>query len=98
VIKHIDWLREAIRYTRARHPFEIDAVVVLPDHLHAIWTLPQGDSDYALWWRLIKTVFSWQLALEERRSQSRRKNWERTEELGSDSIYFRILLSLAKLR
>jgi putative transposase len=62
LIEHIDRLREAIRYTRARHPFEIDAVVVLPDHLHVIWTLPQGDPDYALRWRLIKTVFSRQLA------------------------------------
>ena len=68
LIEHIDWLREAIRYTRARHPFEIDAVVVLPDHLPAIWTLPQGDSDYALRWRLIKTVFSRQLAPGERKN------------------------------
>jgi putative transposase len=77
LIEHIDWLREAIRYTRARHPFEIKAVVVLPDHLHAIWTLPQGDADYALRWRLIKTVFSRQLAPGERRSQSRQRKGER---------------------
>ncbi len=42
---HIDLLRRAFRETRARHPFTIDAIVVLPEHLHAIWTLPEGDAD-----------------------------------------------------
>jgi REP element-mobilizing transposase RayT len=36
----------AFRETRNRHPFTIDAIVVLPDHLHAIWTLPEGDADF----------------------------------------------------
>lgn len=58
LIDHIDLLRDAIRYTRQRHPFLIDAMVVLPDHLHAIWTLPWGDADFPLRWRLIKTWFS----------------------------------------
>jgi putative transposase len=40
---HVDQLRGAFRYTRARHPFAIDAIVVLPEHLHAIWTLPEDD-------------------------------------------------------
>jgi len=39
-------LRAAFRTVRARHPFAIDAIVVLPDHLHAIWTLPHGDADF----------------------------------------------------
>jgi putative transposase len=43
---------------RTRHAFTIEAIVVLPDHLHTIWTLPQGDADFATRWRLIKTVFS----------------------------------------
>jgi REP element-mobilizing transposase RayT len=43
---HIDLLRGAVRYAQSRHPFSIEAVVVLPDHLHAIWTLPEGDSDF----------------------------------------------------
>ena len=55
---HIGLLRAAFRYARTRHPFSIDAIVVLPDHLHAIWTLPPDDADYALRWRLIKTWFS----------------------------------------
>jgi putative transposase len=43
---------------RARHPFTIEAAVILPDHLHAIWTLPEQDADFALRWRLIKNAFT----------------------------------------
>jgi len=42
LVDHVDILREAVRHVRARHPFHIDAWVVLPDHLHGIWTLPPG--------------------------------------------------------
>ena len=42
----------------ARHPFHIDAMVVLPDHPHAIWTLPAGDSDYSMRWMLVKAGYS----------------------------------------
>ena len=55
---HIEGLRAAFRYARTRHPFTIEAIVVLPDHLHAIWTLPKGERDFALRWRLIKAAFS----------------------------------------
>ena len=48
---HIDKMRAAFRETRRRHPFTIDAMVVLPDHLHTIWTLPEGDADFATRWR-----------------------------------------------
>jgi putative transposase len=48
---HIDLLRKAFRDVRRSHPFEIDAIVILPDHLHAVWTLPQDDADFALRWR-----------------------------------------------
>jgi len=41
-----------------KHPFSIDAIVILPDHLHCIWTLPAGDADYARRWRLVKTAFT----------------------------------------
>jgi REP element-mobilizing transposase RayT len=56
--EHIDELRAAFRETRRRHPFTIDAIVVLPDHLHTVWTLPEGDADFATRWRLVKTEFS----------------------------------------
>lgn len=47
-------LREAIDRVRARLPFRIDGWVLLPDHMHAIWTLPDGDADFSNRWRLIK--------------------------------------------
>jgi putative transposase len=58
LVRHIDLLRIAFRDARRRHPFEIDAIVVLPDHLHAIWTLPEDDADFGRRWRLIKSAFS----------------------------------------
>jgi putative transposase len=56
--KNIELLREAIRNVKHRHPFVIDAIVLLPEHLHCIWTLPQGDHDFSTRWRLIKSFFS----------------------------------------
>jgi putative transposase len=47
-------LRRAFRETMRGRPFAIDAIAVLPDHLHAIWRLPPGDSDFSTRWRLIK--------------------------------------------
>lgn len=54
----VDILRQAFRTVKADRPFEIDAIVVLPDHLHCIWTLPPDDGDFATRWRLIKTWFT----------------------------------------
>jgi len=51
-------LREAFRIGRARWPFAIDAVVLLPDHLHALWSLPAGDAAYPRRWAAIKRQFS----------------------------------------
>jgi putative transposase len=47
-------LRDAVDKVRDRYPFNIDAWVLLPDHLHTIWTLPEGDADFSLRWNLIK--------------------------------------------
>jgi len=55
--EHIAELRTAFDETRQRHPFTIDAMVILPDHLHALWTMPEGDADFATRWRLIKSGF-----------------------------------------
>lgn len=74
---HVDNLRTAFRETRQRHPFTIDAMVVLPDHLHAVWTLPGGDADFATRWRLIKSAFSRRLVTGERTSESRAAKGER---------------------
>lgn len=56
--ENVPVLREAFHYTRNRHPFVMDAVVILPDHLHCVWTLPTDDADYSTRWRLIKSFFS----------------------------------------
>ena len=40
--EHVDQLRTAFREVRRRHPFTIDAMVVLPDHLHTVWTMPEA--------------------------------------------------------
>ena len=50
----IDVLREAYRATHAARPFRTQAICVLPDHLHALWTLPEGDTDYSVRWQGIK--------------------------------------------
>jgi putative transposase len=75
--EHVELLRTAFRYTQERHPFAIEATVVLPEHLHAIWTLPEGDADFATRWRLIKSIFSRGLPPGEQRSQSRSSKSER---------------------
>jgi len=58
LIDHISTLRLAFRKARSERPFGIDAIVILPDHLHAIFTLPESDADFAHRWRRIKTVFT----------------------------------------
>jgi putative transposase len=58
LLRHIDDLRDAVRMTQNSRPFRIDAMVVLPDHLHAIWTLPPQDRDFATRWGSIKALFS----------------------------------------
>ncbi|MEO6365197.1 MAG: transposase [Luteimonas sp.] len=77
LMDRIDDLRNAMRYVRARHPFAIDAMVVLPEHLHAVWTLPPGEADHSLRWRLIKSWFSRQIPGGERRGDSRIARAER---------------------
>jgi putative transposase len=56
--EHVDVLRGAFRETRDRYPFTVEAIVILPDHLHVVWTMPDGDRDFATRWRLIKSTFS----------------------------------------
>ena len=75
--ENIELLRAAFRYTHARRPFTTSAIVVLPDHLHAIWTLPDGDADFSTRWMLIKSYFSRGLETEEATSASRQRRHER---------------------
>ena len=77
LIEHIDALREAVRATRERHPFQIDAMVVLPNHMHAVWTLPDDDLDFPIRWRHIKVWFSKCIPKGEPLTESRRARGER---------------------
>mgnify|MGYP001194510540 FL=1 len=69
-------LREAVRRTRAERPFTIDGFVVLPDHLHCLWRLPEGDADFAGRWREIKKRFTRGLALPASERVWQRRFWE----------------------
>ena len=53
-----DLLKTSFYRVTIAHPFEIDSIVVLPNHLHCIWILPEGDSDFSTRWRLIKSDFT----------------------------------------
>ncbi|UUW74117.1 REP-associated tyrosine transposase [Pseudomonas oryzihabitans] len=77
LVDHIGSLRQAVREVKVRHPFDILAMVVLPDHLHALWRLPDDDGDYPLRWSLIKAGFSRQLPPLETVNLSRRLKRER---------------------
>ncbi|MEQ9354581.1 REP-associated tyrosine transposase [Coleofasciculus chthonoplastes] len=54
----VELLRQCFRVVKQRHPFVIEAMVVLREHLHCIWTLPDNDANFSMRWRLIKTEFS----------------------------------------
>ena len=58
LVRHVDILRKAILNVKEVYPFEINSIVVLPDHIHAIWTLPEGDDDFSRRWNLIKGNFT----------------------------------------
>jgi putative transposase len=77
LVQNIDALRHAMRDVRHRHPFTIVAMVVLPDHLHALWRLPPDDANFPMRWSLIKAAFSRQIPKAERIRNSCRKKRER---------------------
>ena len=58
LIENIERLRAAFRLCLSRYPFEIEAIVVLPDHLHTVWRLPEGDANFSKRWMVIKRKFS----------------------------------------
>jgi len=70
-------LRDAFRAVRSARPFRIDAIVVLPDHLHCLWTLPPDDPDFSTRWRLIKLRFARSIPHGERLSARRAQVGER---------------------
>ena len=58
LIEKVHILKEAVHHIKKQHPFQIKAYVILPDHLHMIWELPEGDSSYSQRWKKIKARFS----------------------------------------
>ncbi|MCK7595346.1 REP-associated tyrosine transposase [Pseudomarimonas salicorniae] len=78
LVEHVDALRGAFRDARAVRPFGLIAAVVLPNHLHCIWKLPEGDADNARRWGAIKAGFSRALPMEAARSRSRGHRGERS--------------------
>lgn len=77
LVRHVDALREAVRVTRRERPFHIDAWVVLPDHMHCVWTLPEGDADFSNRWKATKIRFVRALPRTEQRSVVRIAKGER---------------------
>jgi putative transposase len=77
LVRQIDLLRKAIRQARVRAPFHVDAWVVLPDHMHCLWALPEGVADFPGRWRAVKTAFSKSLPAVELRSPVMTSHGER---------------------
>lgn len=77
LVERVDLLRAAVSRVQRRHPFHIVAMVVLPDHLHAIWQMPPNDADFPMRWSLIKAGFSREIPRQERQPASRRNKRER---------------------
>lgn len=88
LIMNIEALRTSVRKVRTRAPFHIDAWVVLPDHMHCLWTLPEGDADFPGRWQAIKKGLSKAIPTGEPRSSVmisrgergiwQRRYWEHT--------------------
>jgi putative transposase len=81
LVDHVTELRACVAEVKARHPFEIEAMVVLPEHLHALWRLPVDDADFSTRWMLVKQGFTRQLCdagvLDEAGAQARGVKGER---------------------
>ena len=77
LVRHIEDLRTVMQKVKQAHPFTIVAMVVLPEHLHALWRLPPGDADYPLRWSQIKAGFSRLLPKDERIRATRKTKRER---------------------
>lgn len=69
-------LRSVYASVTAQHPLRCDAMVVLPDHIHAVWTLPPGDDDFSTRWKKIKSLFSRHSTTTGYANRSRRRNGE----------------------
>ncbi|QMT41041.1 REP-associated tyrosine transposase [Neisseria shayeganii] len=77
LVRHINKLRQAVKVVKQKHPFEMIAVCVLPEHLHLLIRLPENNSDYPMRLRMIKAGFSRALPKTEAISAARRRKNER---------------------
>jgi putative transposase len=77
LVRNIDLLREVIAKVKQSHPFIIHGWVVLPEHMHCVMELPEGDADFAKRWMLIKMLFSRGIPKNENRTNLRIKRRER---------------------
>jgi putative transposase len=77
LVENIQLLRRVYLKVVKKHPVKTIAIVIMPDHLHAIWQLPKGDNNYAMRWRLIKSGFSRKLPSTEFCNNSRITKGER---------------------
>ena len=89
--EHISAFGEAIRQARGKRPFHVDAWVVLPNHAHAIWTLPPGDTDCASRWRSVKIAFSKAVRKTSAKEQSIWERHYREQRIGDDEHYRRLI-------
>jgi REP-associated tyrosine transposase len=77
LVDHIDALRDSFHVAQAARPYALLAWVILPDHLHCVWRLPEGDADNGTRWRHIKSHFSRSIPAGERLSDRRQEKGER---------------------
>lgn len=77
LVRYADEFRSVVNKVKQAHPFSIVAMAVLPDHLHTIWRLPEGDVDYPTRWSLIKAGFSRRIPAVERIRHTRQAKRER---------------------
>ena len=77
--ENVNLLKDALKNVKKRHPFEIDAFVLLPEHLHCIWTLPDGDRDFSKRWRLIKSGLSRRCDERYKLDRSSSREWKKEQ-------------------
>ena len=73
---NVNKLKNAINKVKIKHPFSLNAMVILPDHLHCLWKLPENDKNFSRRWRLIKRYFSMEVA-EKINSRGEKEVWQR---------------------
>jgi putative transposase len=77
LVRNVELLRKEYATVADRHPFETIAICILPDHVHAIWSLPSGDANFPLRWNLIKSGFSRKLPPVDTRALSKQAKREK---------------------